>query len=136
MVEGVASGDIDVIVSAHDPQDADRKRRPFAEAADGAIGLETMLPAALRLYHNDEVTLLTLFQALTANPAKLLGLDAGRLHKGAPGDLVLFDLDAPFVVTPERLHSKSKNTPFDEARLQGRVLMTLVAGRRVYNYAD
>jgi dihydroorotase len=136
MVEGVASSDIDVIVSAHDPQDADRKRRPFAEAADGAIGLETMLPAALRLYHNDEVTLLTLFRALTANPAKLLGLDAGRLHKGAPADLVLLDLDAPFVVTPERLHSRSKNTPFDEARLQGRVLMTLVAGRRVYNYAD
>jgi len=136
MVEGVASGDIDVIVSAHDPQDADRKRRPFAEAADGAIGLETMLPAALRLYHNGEVTLSTLLRTVTANPAKLLGLDAGRLHKGAPGDLVLFDLDAPFVVTPERLHSKSKNTPFDEARLQGRVLMTLVAGRRVYNYAD
>jgi dihydroorotase len=136
MVEGVASGDIDVIVSAHDPQDADRKRRPFAEAADGAIGLETMLPAALRLYHNDEVTLLTLFRALTANPAKLLGLDAGRLTKGTPADLVLLDLDAPFVVTPEQLHSRSKNTPFDEARLQGRVLMTLVAGRRVYNYAD
>jgi dihydroorotase len=136
MVEGVASGDIDVIVSAHDPQDADRKRRPFAEAADGAIGLETMLPAALRLYHNGEVALSTLLRALTANPAKLLGLDAGRLHKGAPADLVLFDLDAPFVVTPERLHSKSKNTPFDEARLQGRVLMTLVAGRPVYNYAD
>ncbi len=136
MVEGVASGDIDVIVSAHDPQDADGKRRPFAEAADGAIGLETMLPAALRLYHNGEVVLSTLLRALTANPAKLLGLDAGRLHKGAPADLVLFDLDAPFVVTPERLHSKSKNTPFDEARLQGRVLITLVAGRPVYNYAD
>ena len=136
MVEGVASGDIDVIVSAHDPQDADRKRRPFAEAADGAIGLETMLPAALRLYHNGDVALSTLLRALTANPAKLLGLDAGRLHKGAPADLVLLDLDAPFVVTPERLHSKSKNTPFDEARLQGRVLMTLVAGRPVYNYAD
>lgn len=136
MVEGVASGDIDVIVSAHDPQDADRKRRPFAEAADGAIGLETMLPAALRLYHNGEVALSTLLRALTANPAELLGLDAGRLHKGAPADLVLLDLDAPFVVTPERLHSKSKNTPFDEARLQGRVLMTLVAGRLVYNYAD
>ncbi len=136
MVEGVASGDIDVIVSAHDPQDADRKRRPFAEAADGAIGLETMLPAALRLYHNGDVTLSTLLRALTVSPAELLGLDAGRLHKGAPADLVLLDLDAPFVVTPERLHSKSKNTPFDEARLQGRVLMTLVAGRPVYNYAD
>jgi dihydroorotase len=136
MVEGVASGDIDVIVSAHDPQDADRKRRPFAEAADGAIGLETLLPAALRLYHNGEVELLTLLRALTATPAKLLGLDSGRVEKGAPADLVLLDLDTPFVVAPERLHSKSKNTPFDEARLQGRVLMTFVAGRPVYTYAD
>jgi len=136
MVEGVASGDIDVIVSAHDPQDADRKRRPFAEAADGAIGLETMLPAALRLYHNDGVDLLTLLRTMTANPAKLLGLESGRLAKGTPADLVLLDLDAPFVVTPEMLHSKSKNTPFDEARLQGRVLMSLVAGRTVYNYAE
>ena len=136
MVEGVASGDIDVIVSAHDPQDADGKRRPFAEAADGAIGLETMLPAALRLYQNGSVDLMTLLRALTSNPARLLGLESGRLAKGAPADLVLLDLDTPFVVNPLLLHSKSKNTPFDEARLQGRVLMTLVAGRPVYNYAD
>ncbi len=136
MVGGVASGDIDVIVSAHDPQDADGKRRPFAEAADGAIGLETMLPAALRLYHDGSVDLAILLAALTANPARLLGLPSGRLAKDAPADLVLIDLDAPFVVSPELLHSRSKNTPFDQARLQGRVLMTFVAGRRVYNYAD
>jgi len=136
MVEGIASGDIDVIVSAHDPQDADGKRRPFAEAADGAIGVETLLSAALRLYHDGNVDLSTLLRALTANPARLLGLPSGRLAKGAPADLVLIDLDTPFVVNPELLRTRSKNTPFDEARLQGRALMTLVAGRAVYNYGE
>jgi dihydroorotase len=136
MVEGVASGDIDVIVSAHDPQDADGKRRPFAEAADGAIGVETLLSAALRLYHDGSVDLATLLRAMTANPASLLGLPSGRLAKRAPADLVLIDLDTPFVVNPEHLRTRSKNTPFDEARLQGRALMTLVAGRPVYNYGE
>jgi dihydroorotase len=136
MVEGIASGDIDVIVSAHDPQDADGKRRPFAEAADGAIGVETLLSAALRLYHDGSVDLVTLLRALTANPARLLGVPSGRLAKGAPADLVLIDLDTPFVVNPELLRTRSKNTPFDEARLQGRALMTLVAGRAVYNYGE
>jgi dihydroorotase len=136
MVEGVSSGDIDVIVSAHDPRGAEGKRRPFAEAADGAVGLETMLGAALRLYHNGEVELTRLLQALTTNPARLLGLGSGRLAKGAPADLVLIDLDRPWVVEPEALRSKSKNTPFDAARLQGRALLTVVAGRLVYNYAD
>jgi dihydroorotase len=136
MVEGVASGDIDVIVSAHDPKDADVKRRPFAEASDGAIGLETLLSAALRLYHNQTADLITLLKAMTANPARLLGLESGRIAKGAPADLVLIDLDAPFEVAPERLRSRSKNTPFDGARLEGRALLTIVAGRPVYNYAE
>lgn len=136
MVEGIANGDIDVIVSAHDPRGAEGKRRPFAEAADGAVGLETMLGAALRLYHNGEVELSRLLQALTANPARLLNLAGGRLAKGAPADLVLIDLDTPWIVEPERLRSKSKNTPFDGARLQGRALLTVVAGRLVYNYAE
>jgi dihydroorotase len=136
MVEGVASGDIDVIVSAHDPRGAEGKRRPFAEAADGAVGLETMLGAALRLYHNGEVELMRLIQALTLNPARLLGLGGGRLAKGAQADLVVIDLDRSWVVEPEALRSKSKNTPFDSARLQGRALLTVVAGRLVYNYAD
>ena len=136
MVEGVATGDIDVIVSAHDPRGAEGKRRPFAEAADGAVGLETLLGAALRLYHNGDVALPRLVQALTANPAKLLKLGSGRLAKGAPADLVLIELDTPWVVEPERLCSKSKNTPFDGARLEGRAILTLVAGRPVYNYAD
>ncbi|MGB6906867.1 MAG: amidohydrolase family protein, partial [Methyloceanibacter sp.] len=98
--------------------------------------LETMLPAALRLYQDGSVDLATLLAALTATPARLLGLPSGRLAKDAPADLVLVDLDAPFVVNPDLLHSRSKNTPFDQARLQGRVLMTFVAGRPVYNYAD
>jgi dihydroorotase len=136
MVEGVASGDIDVIVSAHEPRGAEGKRRPFAEAADGAVGLETLLAAALRLHHNGEVPLLALLKALTVNPASLLGLEGGHLALGAPADLILLDLDAPWVVEPDDLRSKSKNTPFDGARLQGRVLLTLVAGRIVYNYAE
>jgi dihydroorotase len=136
MIEGVASGDIDVIVSAHDPRGAEGKRRPFAEAADGAVGLETLLAAALRLYHNGEVDLHQLLQAMTANPAKLLGLKSGRLAKGAPADLMIIDLTTPWVVAPETLRSKSRNTPFDGARFEGRALLTFVAGRLVYNYAD
>ncbi len=135
MIKGIASGDIDVIVSSHDPQDADDKRRPFAEATDGAVGLETLLPAALRLYHSGELPLLTIFRALTLNPAKLLGLHSGRLAKGAIADLVLVDLGEPWVVNKDLLRSRSKNTPFDESKMQGRVLRTLVAGATVYQYA-
>jgi len=134
MVEGVASGDIDVIVSAHDPRGAEGKRRPFAEAADGAVGLETMLGAALRLYHNGQVTLHRLLEAMSATPADLLGLGCGRLSKGAPADLVLIDLEMPWAVALEELRSKSKNTPFEGARFEGRALVTFVAGRPVYHY--
>lgn len=136
MVRGLAAGDIDVIVSSHDPQDADVKRRPFAEAADGAIGLETLLAAALRLHHNGEVQLLPLLRAMTINPAKLLGLPSGRLEKGAPADLLLFDPDVPWVVDREQLRSRSKNSPFDESKMQGRVLRTIVAGKCVYQYGE
>ena len=111
MVEGVASGDIDVIVSAHDPRGAEAKRRPFAEAADGAVGLETLLAAALRLYHNGEVELHRLLEALTARPARLLGLNSGPLAKGAPADLVLIDLDTPWVVEPDTLALEVQEHP-------------------------
>jgi dihydroorotase len=134
MVQGIANGDIDVIVSAHDPQDVDVKRHPFAEAADGAIGLETLLAAALRLYHNGEIGLLPLLKAMTINPARILNLPTGRLEKGAPADLVLIDLGQPWVVDKTLLKSRSKNTPFDESKLQGRVLQTLVDGETVYKY--
>jgi len=135
MVRGLAAGEIDVIVSSHDPQDADVKRHPFAEAADGAIGLETLLAAALRLYHGGEVGLMPLLRAMTANPARLLGLPSGRLEKGAPADLILVDLGQPWVVDKALLRSRSKNSPFDESRMQGRVLATMVAGNTVYQYA-
>jgi len=135
MIKGLASGEIDIIVSSHDPQDADDKRRPFAEATDGAVGLETLLPAALRLFHSGELPLPALFKALTVNPAKLLGLHSGRLVKGAIADIILVDLGQPWVVNKDELRSRSKNTPFDESKMQGRVLRTLVAGETVYQYA-
>jgi dihydroorotase len=135
MVRGLAAGEIDVIVSSHDPQDADTKRHPFAEAADGAIGLETLLAAALRLYHNGEIALLPLLKAMTFNPAKLLELPAGRLEKGAPADLILVDLGQPWVVDKAEIRARSKNSPFDESKMQGRVLVTMVAGKPVYQYA-
>lgn len=134
LVRGLADGDIDIIVSSHDPQDADVKRRPFAEAADGAIGLETLVPAALRLFHSGEVGLVPLLRAMTINPAKLLGLPTGRLAKGAPADLALIDLNTPWVVDREQMRARSKNSPFDEQKVQGRVLRTMVDGRTVYQY--
>jgi dihydroorotase len=133
MVRGIASGEIDIIVSSHDPQDADVKRRPFAEAADGAIGLETLLPAALRLVHSGELTLPQLLRPLTSNPARLFGLPGGKLEKNAPADLILVDINEPWVLNKDLLRSRSKNTPFDEAKLQGRVLRTIVGGTAVFN---
>jgi dihydroorotase len=135
MVRALAAGEVDVIVSSHDPQDADTKRHPFAEAADGAIGLETLLAAALRLYHSGEIGLMPLLKAMTAHPARLLGLPSGRLEKGAPADLVLADLGQPWVVDRSLLKARSKNSPFDESKMQGRVLLTMVAGNAVYEYA-
>lgn len=136
LVGGLKDGTIDVVVSAHDPKDADVKRRPFEQAADGAIGLETLLSALLRLYHSGDLTLSEIFRAVTINPARLLELPAGRLKVGAPADLVLFDPDTPWIVDPQRLRSKSRNTPFDESRMQGRVQRTFVAGRQLYDYSD
>jgi dihydroorotase len=135
MVRALAVGEVDVIVSSHDPQDVDTKRRPFAEASDGAIGLETLLAAALRLYHNGEIGLLPLLRAVTAHPAELLGLPSGRLEKGSPADIILVDLDQPWVVDKAVLKARSKNSPFDESRMQGRVLLTMVAGDLVYEYS-
>jgi len=128
----VKSGLIDTISSMHTPQDEESKRLPFEEAASGAVALETLLPAALRLYHNEYLTLPELFRAMALNPAKRLGLESGRLSVGAPADLILFDADAPFVMDRFKLCSKSKNTPFDGQRMQGKVLATFVAGEAVY----
>jgi len=135
VIEAVASGLIDVISSMHTPQDEESKRLPFEEAASGAVAMETLLPAALRLWHAGQITLPQLFRALALNPAERLGLPVGRLTKGAPADLVLFDPHKPYVLDRTTLRSKSKNTPFDGARMQGVVLGTWVAGARVFEPA-
>ena len=132
MIEALRSGLIDIISSMHTPQDEESKRLPYEEAASGAVALETLLPAALRLTHAGALSLPQLFRALSLNPARRLGLECGRLNAGAPADLVLFNPDTPFVLDRFALKSKSRNTPFDEARMQGRVLATYVAGQQVY----
>jgi dihydroorotase len=133
-VEAVASGLIDVVMSDHNPQDVETKRRPFAEAAAGAVGMESMLAASLRLVHSGDIELLTLLKAMSSRPAELLGLPGGRLSPGSPADVIVIDPDDAWVLDPRDLKSKCKNTPFDEARLQGRVVRTIVAGRTVYEY--
>jgi dihydroorotase len=132
VVEALRTGLIDTLSSMHTPQDEESKRLPFEEAASGAVALETLLPAAMRLYHAGDLGLPTLFRAMALNPAKRLGLPGGRLAEGAPADLVLFDPDKPFVMDRSTLRSKSKNTPFDGQRMQGRVLATYVGGAQVY----
>jgi dihydroorotase len=136
VIEALASGLIDVVVSAHAPAPTEDKRLPFDEAAPGAVGLETLLPALLSLYHEDRLPLVDLMRTVTLAPARLIGLTAGRLSVGAPADLVLCDLGAPIVIDAARLISKSKNSPFDGRRLQGQVLMTLVDGRIVHELAQ
>jgi dihydroorotase len=131
-VEAVADGVVEAITSAHLPQDEELKRLPFEQAAPGAVGLETLLPAALQLVHGGALDLPTLFRRLSLAPARLLGLEVGRLSPGAPADLVLFDPDAPWVLDRAELRSRSRNTPFDLRRMTGRVLGTWVGGRRVF----
>lgn len=133
MIEALRDGTIDIIVSSHDPQDVDTKRLPFADAAAGAIGLETLLGAALRLYHNGDLPLLRVIEVLSTAPARLFGLSGGTLQPGAPADLVLVDLDEPWVVEEKTIRSRSKNTCFESAKLQGKVLQTMVAGRTVFS---
>ncbi|MBV0910838.1 dihydroorotase [Anianabacter salinae] len=135
VVEAVATGLIDTVSSMHTPQDEESKRLPFEEAAAGAVGLQTLLPAALRLAHEGLIELPRLWAALSLNPARRLGLPQGRLAPGAPADLVLFDPGAPFVLDRFTLLSKSKNTPFDSARMEGRVTATWVGGQEVYRRA-
>jgi dihydroorotase len=136
LVEGLATGTIDVIHSGHDPQDTEVKRRPFAEASDGAIGLETLLAAALRLVHAGDVSLVKLLGAMTSRPAEILRLPSGRLAKGAPADFILFDPDYPWLVAETALRSRSRNTAYEGARLFGKVMRTFVAGREVYAYEE
>ncbi|ABA05267.1 dihydroorotase [Nitrobacter winogradskyi Nb-255] len=135
LVAALASGLIDVVMSDHNPQDVETKRLPFAEAAAGAIGLETMLTAALRLVHNAELDFKTLIRAMSTRPAELLGLPGGSLRPGAPADVIVIDPDVPWILDPADLKSQCKNTPFDESRFSGRVVRTIVGGRTVFEHA-
>jgi dihydroorotase len=136
LVEGLAEGVIDVIHSDHDPQDTEVKRQPFAEASDGAIGLETLLPAALRMVHSGSVPLMTVLRAMTSRPADILGLRSGRIAKGTPADLILIDPEYPWVVTEAGFRSRSRNTAFEGARFTGRVIRTFVGGREVFAHQE
>ncbi len=122
-----------MVISGHNPQDQESKRLPFAQAAIGGVGLETLLAVALECVHNGQVGLIDLLAALTSRPARLLGIPGGALGAGEPADLVIFDMGKPWVVTQQGLRSKSKNTPFENRRLQGVVLRTVVGGETVFD---
>lgn len=132
IVEGLKDGTIDCVASDHMPQDEESKRLPFANAAAGGVGLETLLPVTLELFHNNHMSLLDALKLVTAGPADLLGLRAGRLERGRPADLMVFDPAKGWKVEADQLLSKSKNTPFDGRLVQGAVMRTVVDGRTVY----
>ena len=132
IVEGLKDGTIDAIATDHAPHDQESKRLPMAHAANGIVGLETLLPLSLELYHGGHMTLLEILRRLTLAPAELLKLPVGRLRKGAPADLLLFDADVPWLVDTAKFRSMSKNSPFDGRPVQGRVLRTIVDGRTLF----
>ncbi len=136
MINALVDGTIDIIVSSHDPHDVDEKRHPFAEAADGAIGLETLFTAALRLHHNGEVPLSRLIDAMATRAAQIFDLPAGTLKPGSKADFFIADLEMPWVLREEDIISRSKNTPFEGERFSGRVLETWVSGNKVYELQE
>ncbi|MDC2987280.1 dihydroorotase [Candidatus Pelagibacter bacterium] len=133
LVQGIKDGLIDVIVSDHLPEDEESKRLPFAQAATGAIGVETLLPLSLEMYHNESLPLNKIIETLTINPAKILKIKKGTLAKGSDGDICIFDLEAPGKVIADKLKSKSKNTAIEGRNLQGKILMTYLNGELVYS---
>ena len=133
LVKGIKENLIDVIVSDHIPEDEESKRLPFSQAASGAIGIETLLPLALEMYHNESLSLNKIIETLTINPSKILKINKGTLKKGSDADLCIFDLDSPWVVKADNLKSKSKNTAVEGRKLQGKILMTFLNGELVFN---
>lgn len=130
--DAVCSGLIDAIATDHAPHDVESKRVPFNEAASGIVGLETLLPLSLALYHKKKISLRDLLAKLTYKPADIIGVDKGRIKKGADADLVLIDLDAEWKIEPEKFHSRSKNSPFEDYKVKGRAIKTFVGGQLVY----
>ncbi|HEY1794979.1 MAG TPA: dihydroorotase [Stellaceae bacterium] len=132
VVDGIADGTIDAIASDHSPWDQDSKRLPFSSATAGIVGLETLLALALELHHGGRLSLIEVLRRLTANPARILGLDVGRLKEGGAADLVLFDPDLSGRINTDALRSKSKNAPFDGRPVRGQVMRTIVDGRTIF----
>ena len=132
VIAALKDGTIDAIASDHQPRDADDKRLPFAQAEAGGAGLATLLAVTLARVHGGDLTLLQALDLMTARPAKLLGIEAGTLRKGAPADLVLFHPERGWRVEAGKLPGKAQNTPFDGRALEGKVLGTWKAGRRVF----
>lgn len=132
MEAALCDGTADAIATDHAPHDVESKRVPMADAAFGIVGLETMLPLSLRLYHEGKTSLRHVLGLMTHKPADIIGVPAGRLKKGAPADLVLIDLDCEWVIDPELFYSKSTNSPFEETPVKGRATRTVVSGRTVY----
>ena len=133
LIQGIKDGLIDVIVSDHKPEDEESKRLPFSQAAEGSIGIETLLSLALELYHNNSLPLKKIIETITTNPAKILKIDKGTLKKGSDADLCIFDLNQPWKVDVSKLKSKSKNAAIENRKLQGKVLMTYLKGESVFN---
>lgn len=136
LIEAIADGTIDVIVSGHNPQGEDAKRRPFGEAEFGSIGVETLLAAGLTLHHEVKVPLTRLIEAMSTTPSRLLGLSAGTLSIGHPADLILIDIDAPWIVDADNLHSRSRNAAIEGRKVQGKVTETIVSGKTVFSNND
>lgn len=132
VADAVADGTIDAIASDHDPQDQDSKRLPFAAAAYGIAGLETLFALSLELVHQGRIGMLELLRKISSGPADILRLRAGRLAKGAPADLAAFDPDTPWVIDPDAFIGKCKNSPFENYTVRGKVLRTVVDGRPIY----
>ena len=132
LVEALNKNLIDVIVSDHKPEDEESKRLTFAQAATGASGVETLLPLALELYHNESVKLFKIIETLTSNPAKILNIDKGNLSIGNDADFCVVDINKPWIVKKEKLISKSKNTSIENKKLQGKVLNTYIKGEELY----
>ena len=132
LVQGIKEGLIDVIVSDHIPEDEEGKRLPFAQAATGAVGIETLLPLSLEMYHNKSLPLSKIIETLTINPSKILKINKGNLKIGSDADICVLDLNKPWVLKADKLKSKSKNTAIENRKLQGKVLMTYLNGELVF----
>lgn len=127
-IAAVADGTVDVITSSHDPRGPEDKRLPFADASPGMAGAETLLALSLNLVRDGHVSLNRLMTLLSANPAKILGVNAGSFASGSAADLIFIDPDAPWIVDSEKMAAQAGNTPFDRMPVQGRARRIMKGG--------